>query len=62
MSLAARAWFAERPLPFGISSVAKGYGDACDFAGWQAVTAQDKGSKFGAVDAGYGGGWANGVG
>jgi hypothetical protein len=44
-------WFADQPKPFGISALTTGYGEAFDFAGWRAVTGQDKGSKFGKVDA-----------
>jgi hypothetical protein len=44
-------WFADQPKPFGISALTTGYGEAFDFAGWRAVTGQDKGSKFGKVNA-----------
>jgi Ricin-type beta-trefoil lectin domain-like/Right handed beta helix region len=45
-------WFAEQPLPFNISALATGYGEAFDFAGWRAVTGQDKGSSYAKTDAG----------
>jgi Right handed beta helix region len=45
-------WFAEQPLPFRITGAAKGYEEAFDFTGWRALTGQDQGSKFAAVDAG----------
>jgi Ricin-type beta-trefoil lectin domain-like/Right handed beta helix region len=44
-------WSADQPLPFNISALATGYGEAFNFAGWQAVTGQDKASRFGKVDA-----------
>jgi Ricin-type beta-trefoil lectin domain-like/Right handed beta helix region len=45
-------WFADEPKPFSITAVATGYGEAFDFAGWRAVTAQDKNSTFAKTDAG----------
>jgi Ricin-type beta-trefoil lectin domain-like/Right handed beta helix region len=44
-------WSADQPKPFNISALTTGYGEAFDFAGWQTVIGQDKGSKFGKVDA-----------
>jgi Ricin-type beta-trefoil lectin domain-like/Right handed beta helix region len=45
-------WFADVPKPFGITALTTGYGEAFDFAGWRAVTAQDKNSTFAKSDAG----------
>jgi hypothetical protein len=44
-------WFADQPKPFRITAAATGYEEAFDFAGWQALTAQDKGSKYAKADA-----------
>jgi Ricin-type beta-trefoil lectin domain-like/Right handed beta helix region len=44
-------WFAEQAKPFFITAVATGYGEAFDFAGWRAVTGQDKGSSYVKADA-----------
>jgi Ricin-type beta-trefoil lectin domain-like/Right handed beta helix region len=44
-------WFADETKPFSITAVVTGYGEAFDFAGWRAVTAQDKNSTFAKTDA-----------